>query len=139
MEPNEQIDEGGPIKVVIDSYEAIKNREMDRLSELHVERGYSRFNDLPPLELSGYEEAIRIKRSLMTQLADFNYQLKILDAMVIDNVAVVIYEVEYGGMLVYNYRFEGQLFSVRSRCTTILVKEGKSWKILHEHLSRMTD
>lgn len=127
------------IKVVIETYEAIKKRDLEKLISLHSENGYSRFSDLPPYDLTGFEEAIKVKQGLMTQLADFDYQLKILSVKVIDRVAIVTYEVSYGGMLVYNYRFEGRLFNVRSRCTSVLVKEGSEWKLLHEHSSRIPE
>jgi ketosteroid isomerase-like protein len=54
---------------------------------------------------------------------------------VLGDVAIVLYELEMSGLLVYQYRFEGSRWVRSARCTAVLKKEEGVWRIAHEHFS----
>ncbi|MEM2770600.1 MAG: nuclear transport factor 2 family protein, partial [Nitrososphaerota archaeon] len=58
---------------------------------------------------------------------------------VFGDVALATYLVKYKGMLVYQYRFEGQLISVTAFCSSVLVRGSEGWKIVHEHFTRIPE
>jgi ketosteroid isomerase-like protein len=115
--------------------EAIKNKDHTRLLDLHSSKGYTLYNDAPPYQLLEDEMALRLKLSLLNQVQDISYQLRDLHLNIYGDVAYAAYELEMSGILVYQYRFEGQRWVRRARCTTIMVREEGSWKIVHEHFS----
>ncbi len=117
--------------------EAIKNKDHAKLLELHSNKGYTLFNDVPPYQLLEDEMALRLKLSLLNQVQDISYQIRDLRLNIYGDVAYATYELEMNGILVYQYRFEGQRWVRRARCTTIMVREEGSWKIVHEHFSHM--
>lgn len=118
-------------------YEAIKNKDQAKLLELHSSREYTLFNDAPPYRLLEGEMGLRLKLSLMSQVQDISFQIRDLHLRVYGDVAYAAYELEMSGILVYQYRFEGQRWVRRARCTTVMVREEGSWKIVHEHFSQM--
>lgn len=133
------IEDEGAGRVILEMYEAMREADYERLADLHSSDGYTRYSDLPPYGLMDIEESLRAKASLMTQIQDFGYEITNLAVRELGGVAIATYEVSYGGILVYDYRFEGRSFRVRSRCTAILIKEAGRWRILHEHHSRIPE
>ncbi|MEM0382077.1 MAG: nuclear transport factor 2 family protein [Nitrososphaerota archaeon] len=123
------------LQTLTDSYEVIKNKDHNRLLELHSERGYTLFNDAPPHHLLEGEMGLKLKLSLLNQVQDISYEIRGLHLEVRGDVAFAVYELEMSGILVYQYRFEGQRWVRRARCTTVMVREEGSWKIVHEHFS----
>lgn len=121
----------------MESYEAIKNKDHAKLLGLHSGEDYTLFNDGPPQHILEDETGLRLKLSLLNQLQDVSYQIRDLHLKVYGEVAVAAYELEMSGILVYHYRFEGQRWVRRARCTTVMVLKEGSWKIVHEHFSPM--
>jgi len=78
---------------------------------------------------------LKLKLSLLNQVQDISYEIRGLHLEVRGDVAFAVYELEMSGILVYQYRFEGQRWMRRARCTTVMVREEGSWKIVHEHFS----
>jgi hypothetical protein len=55
-----------------------------------------------------------------------------------DTFAVATFIVKQSGMVVDNYSFRGQHFTMESRATFVLIKYQK-WKIVHIHLTKISD
>ncbi len=123
------------IEAILDVYEAMRTKDSERLISRHAKDGYSLFNDAPPYELLHDEDALRLKLSLMSQVQDLTYSVKEQSVEVLGDVAIVLYELEMSGLLVYQYRFEGSRWIRSARCTAVLKKEEGVWRIVHEHFS----
>ncbi len=123
------------LRALFDSFESMRNKDPDRLLELHSRRGYTLFNDAPPFQLLEDETGLSLKMSILSQVQDLTYNIRNLHVKVFGGVAVAAYELEMSGILVYQYRFEGQRWFRRARCTTVLLKEDEGWRIVHEHFS----
>ncbi|MCS7146102.1 MAG: nuclear transport factor 2 family protein [Nitrososphaerota archaeon] len=129
--------ESEALQTLMDSYESIKNKDHARLLSLHLGEEYTLFNDGPPQNLLEDDTGLRLKLSLLNQLQDVSYQIRGLHLKVYGEAAVAAYELEMSGILVYQYRFEGQRWVRRARCTTVMILREGSWKIVHEHFSPM--
>ncbi|GBC71027.1 hypothetical protein HRbin02_00804 [Candidatus Calditenuaceae archaeon HR02] len=129
--------ENEAVQTLIAVFEAVKNKDHAKLLDLHSSRGYTLFNDAPPYQLLEGEMGVRLKLSLMNQVQDISYKIRDLHLSVYGDVAYAAYELEMSGILVYQYRFEGQRWIRKARCTTVMVREDGSWKIVHEHFSHM--
>ncbi|MEM0481297.1 MAG: nuclear transport factor 2 family protein [Nitrososphaerota archaeon] len=123
------------IQTLTSVFDAIKNKDHAKLLDLHSTKRYTLFNDAPPYQLLEDEMGLRLKLSLLNQVQDVSYQIRDLHLSVYGDVACAAYELEMSGILVYQYRFEGQRWVRRARCTTVMVREEGSWKIVHEHFS----
>lgn len=120
------------------SFEVGKQGFSDDFNDLHSPR-YTRYSDLPPYHLQEREEALQLKMSLLTQLVDFKYDIENFQVVIADGTAVAFFILHYRGMAVNDYAFEGKVVKGTARCTLVLERVGGSWKILHEHLSRVPE
>lgn len=130
--------EGEVEQTLIISYESIKNKDVSTLLNLHLSPGYTLFNDGPPPSLLEDEIGLRLKLSLLNQVQDINYEIRGLHIKIFGETAIAAYELEMSGILVYQYRFEGQRWVRSARCTTVMARIDGSWKIVHEHFSPKT-
>jgi ketosteroid isomerase-like protein len=127
------------IEVVLDCWDSVKEGDFGRLASHYDPERFTLFSEHPPHGLERGERALLIKRGLITQVSGIEVELDGIEANVFGDVAVVTYTVSYKGMLVYQYRFEGQLISVTAFCTTVLIRQRDGWKIVHEHFTRLPE
>jgi Ketosteroid isomerase homolog len=132
-------DELAIAEVIVDCWNAVKEGDFGRLASHYDPERFTLFSEHPPHGLEHGERALLIKRSLITQVSGIEVELEGIEVNVFDDVALVTYTVSYKGMLVYQYRFEGQLISVKAFCTTVLVRQQDGWKIVHEHFTRLPE
>ena len=132
-------DELAIAEVIVDCWNAVKEGDFGRLASHYDPERFTLFSEHPPHGLEHGERALLIKRSLITQVSGIEVELEGIEVNVFDDVALVTYTVSYKGMLVYQYRFEGQLISVTAFCTTVLVRQQDGWKIVHEHFTRLSE
>ncbi len=123
------------LETVLRMYEAMREKDPDRLISVHSRSGYTLYNDAPPHDLLEGEMALRLKLSLMSQVQDLTYEVREQRVTVLGDFAVVTYELEMSGVLVYSYRFEGSHWARTARCTAVLRREEGGWVIIHEHYS----
>jgi len=123
------------LHTVVEALEAMRNKDPERLLTLHSSKSYTLFNDGPPSRLLHGEEALRLKLSLLSQVQDLTYEIRDPQVVVYRDFAVAAYHLAMKGILVYQYRFEGRGWLRSTRCTTVMVREEGSWKIIHEHYS----
>ena len=132
-------DELAIAEVIVDCWNAVKEGDFGRLASHYDPERFTLFSEHLPHGLEHGERALLIKRSLITQVSGIEVELEGIEVNVFDDVALVTYTVSYKGMLVYQYRFEGQLISVKAFCTTVLVRQQDGWKIVHEHFTRIPE
>jgi len=122
------------------AFEAGKNRNFGILSRIHVDdRRFSKFGENPPYEIQDARDALVLEEMGFASLSGYDYEIKNLRIVIIDQVAIATFVVNYSGVLVDNTTFEGRATKVKSRATFILTKAGPEWLIVHEHLSRIPD
>ena len=127
------------LETVLRVFEAGRRGDEEEIKNLHSDN-FTRFSELPPLHLQERDEALKLKTSLYTELIDFNYRIENFNVRLLsDNVALATFTLSYEGVYIYSYTFEGRPFTMNVRCTSVLVKEGSSWKIVHEHYSRLQE
>lgn len=105
----------------------------------HPDLSFTRFSDLPPFGRQGTEEAMRLKESLFRDLIDFAYKIEDVNIDLYGNVAVATFYIDYRGVYVYSYTFEGREFRQKARCTLVFHKKDSFWYIVHEHLSKFPE
>jgi hypothetical protein len=110
--------------------------EMEKFVEAHSQ-DYTRFSDLPPYTIQHRDLALRLKSSLFTELIDIQFQIREVEIQHYGDIAVATYILDYSGVAVNGYTFEGKKLESSSRCTTVLKRESDRWVIVHEHLSRI--
>ncbi|MEK6877479.1 MAG: nuclear transport factor 2 family protein, partial [Thermoproteota archaeon] len=99
---------------------------------------FSSYSDVPPLDLKDYATTIALQELRFVSISDYDYEIKNPRVDVFGDSAVVTFQVKQTGMLVDNYSFRGQHMSMESRGTFVLVKFPK-WKIVHVHLTKISD
>ncbi len=133
------VDQFGAVrKVLVELFEAARNKDFNRLSELNDWDGdYTKFGDLPPLERLEGEDAKHYDMVMFTNITDFTCVVEDLRVSSYGDVAVATCYLRYGGILVNDYAFEAQRFTKKSRATFILKRKGGGWVIVHQHISLM--
>ena len=127
------------METILRVLEAGRRGDADEIKSLHSE-SYTRYSELPPFHLQERDEALKLKTSLYTELVDFSYRVEDFSVrMLAENVALATFTLSYEGVYIYSYTFEGRPFTMKVRCTAVLVKEGGDWRILHEHYSRIPE
>ncbi len=126
--------------VIYGVLEAGKNRNFSLLSKLYAEDGrFSKFDDSPPYSRQTVEEAITQEEIAFASLSDYQYTIRELKIDLIGVVAIATFYLDYGGILVNNYTFEGRKISLTSRVTYVLEKRADGWIVVHKHSSRLPD
>lgn len=127
------------IKVVERFFECGKTKEMSELQKIQIDGPeFSSFSDVPPFDLKDYKTTIALEELRFASISDYNYEIKEPKITVFDNCAVVAFELIQKGMIVDNKSFTGEFNVIKGRATFVLKKQD-SWKILHIHLSSISD
>ncbi len=126
--------------VIYGVFEAGKNRNFGLLTKLYsVNDNFTKFDDTPPYSRQTVEEAIAQEEIAFASLSDFQYNIRDLRIDLIGLVAVATFYLDYGGVLVNNYTFEGRKINISSRATYVLEKRAGGWVIVHKHISRLSE
>lgn len=120
------------------SFEYGRQGLSEQFNETHSE-DYTRYSDFPPFRLQERDEGLQLKMSLLTQLVDFEFTIENFRVIASGELAVAVFILRYSGMAVNDYAFEGKLVKSVARCTVVLRRYGREWRILHEHLSRVPE
>lgn len=121
-------------ETVLKVLELGRSGDMEKFVEAHSE-DYTRFSDMPPFSLQHRDLALQLKRSLLAELIDVQYEIRDFDVRLYDDLAIAAYILEYSGVAVSGYTFEGRRLQKTVRCTTVLRRKLGRWVIVHEHLS----
>lgn len=114
-----------------------KNLAPLRAIQLNDSR-FSSYSDVPPLDLKDYATTIALQELRFVSVSDYNYEIKNPRVDIFGDSAVSTFQIKQTGMIVDNYSFRGQHLSMESRGTFVLVKSPK-WKIVHIHLTQISD
>ncbi|MEM0075804.1 MAG: nuclear transport factor 2 family protein [Conexivisphaerales archaeon] len=122
--------------VVYGMFEAGKNKDLTSLSYFHSSGNiFTKFDEFPPYTRQTSEQAIVYEQATFANISDYEYNIQDLRVDLLDDVAIATFYLEYKGVFINNYSFEGKTIGSRSRVTMVLAKFESSWKIVHEHFS----
>ena len=99
---------------------------------------FSAYSDVPPFDLKDFSTTSALEQLRFVSISDYDFELKNTRIDMFDTFAVVTFIVKQSGMVVDNYSFRGQHFTMESRATFVLIKYQK-WKIVHIHLTKISD
>ena len=127
------------LEIITIFFNAGKTKNLAPLSVIQLDDArFSSYGDIPPLDLKDYATTIALQQLRFVSISDYEFEIKNPRVDIFDNCAVATFTVLQKGMIVDNYSFRGQHFAMESRCTFVLIKSQK-WKIVHLHLSRISD
>ncbi len=118
------------MKVLTARFEAIKQRDHEKIAALIEPRRYTKFDDWPPFKrmgLNGVEE----EKAALRVLKEYVYRIEEPIIQINDGTAWVTFYLSYAG------RIRDLDFAIKSRATVIMVRTEEGWKIVHEHYSRL--
>ena len=99
---------------------------------------FSAYSDVPPFDLKDFATTSALEQLRFVSISDYDFELKNTRVDLFENFAIATFMVKQSGMVVDNYSFRGQHFTMESRATFVLVKYQK-WKIAHIHLTKISD
>jgi hypothetical protein len=123
------LDDEDVMMVLTARFEAIKQRDHEKIASLIDPRRYTKFDDWPPFKrmgLNGFEE----EKAALKVLKEYVYRIEEPIIQISDRTAWVTFYLNYAG------RIRDLDFAIKSRATVIMVKTEEGWKIVHEHYSR---
>ena len=124
------------IKIFFDSG---KTKNLAPLGAIQLnDTRFSSYSDIPPFDLKDYATTVALQELRFVSISDYEYEIINPKIDLFENSAVVTFQLKQTGMIVDNYSFRGQHFSMVSRATFVLIKSVK-WKIVHVHLSKISD
>jgi ketosteroid isomerase-like protein len=100
---------------------------------------FSKFDESPPYTRQNSEEAFMYEQARFANISDYQYRIEELRIDVIGFIAIATFYLEFKGVFVNDYSFEGSTVSGRSRMTMVIGKFADEWKIVHHHASRLSD
>ena len=99
---------------------------------------FSSYSDIPPFDLKDYATTVALQELRFVSISDYEYKIINPKIDLFENNAVVTFQLKQTGMIVDNYSFRGQHLSMLSRATFVMIKSTK-WKIVHVHLSKISE
>jgi SnoaL-like protein len=126
-------------EIITTFFNAGKTKNLAPLSVIQLDDArFSSYSDVPPLDLKDYATTIALQQLRFVSISDYEFEIKNARVEMFDNCAVATFIVRQTGMIVDNYSFRGQHYVMESRGTFVFIKTSK-WKIIHIHLSRISD
>ncbi len=127
------------IKIVELFFESGRTKNLQNLREIQLDdSNFSSFSDVPPYDLKDFVTSIALEELRFVSISDYQYEIKNPKISIFGDTAVVAFELLQKGMLVDNKAYTGEHIIIKGRATFVLVKK-PTWKIVHIHLSKISD
>jgi ketosteroid isomerase-like protein len=121
-------------------FEVGKSKDITSLSRFFAPSQYfSKFDESPPYTRQDADDAFMYEQARFANISDYEYKIDDLRIDVIGFIAIATFYLNFKGVFVNDYSFEGSTVGGRSRVTMVMGKFGDEWKIVHEHVSRFED
>jgi ketosteroid isomerase-like protein len=129
------------VAALITSYFDVgKTKDITILSRFFAPSQYfSKFDESPPYTRQNSDDAFVYEQARFANISDYEYKIDDLRIDVIGFIAIATFYLDFKGVFVNDYSFEGSAVGGRSRVTMVVGKFGDEWKIVHEHVSRFQD
>lgn len=132
-------DTGDILDIITTFFNAGKTKNVAPLGVIQLDDPrFSAYSDVPPFDLKDFSTTSALEQLRFVSISDYNFELKNTRIDMFDTFAVATFIVKQSGMVVDNYSFRGQHFTMESRATFVLIKYQK-WKIVHIHLTKISD
>lgn len=120
-------------------FNAGKTKNVAPLSVIQLnDPRFSAYSDVPPFDLKDFATTTALEQLRFVSISDYDFELENIRVDLFETFAVVTFTVKQSGMIVDNYSFRGQHFTMNSRATFVFIKYSK-WKIVHIHLTKISD
>ncbi len=127
------------IKIVELFFESGRTKNLQNLREIQLDdSNFSSFSDVPPYDLKDFVTSIALEELRFVSISDYQYEIKNPKISIFGDTSVVAFELLQKGMLVDNKAYTGEHIIIKGRATFVLVKK-PTWKIVHIHLSKISD
>ena len=129
------------VAALITSYfEVGKSKDITSLSRFFAPSQYfSKFDESRPYTRQNSDDAFMYEQARFANISDYEYKIEDLRIDVIGFMAIATFYLDYKGVFVNDYSFEGSTVGGRSRVTMVVGRFGDEWKIVHHHASRFED
>jgi ketosteroid isomerase-like protein len=118
-------------------FEVGKSKDIASLSGFFAPPQYfSKFDESRPYTRQNSDDAFMYEQARFANISDDEYKIDELRIDVLGLMAVATFYLEYKGVFVNDYSFEGSTVGGKSRVTMVVGKFGDGWKIVHQHSSR---
>jgi hypothetical protein len=116
-----------------------KTKNVAPLSVIQLDdHRFSAYSDVPPFDLKDFATTAALEQLRFVSISDYDFELKNTRVDLFETFAVATFTIRQSGMVVDNYSFRGQHFTMESRATFVLIKNQK-WKIIHLHMTKISD
>ncbi len=127
------------VDIVMTFFNAGKTKNVAPLGVIQLDDPrFSSYSDVPPFDLKDFATTSALEQLRFVSISDYDFELKNMRVDIFENFAVVTFTVRQSGMIVDNYSFRGQHMTMESRATFVMGKYTK-WKIVHLHLTKISD
>jgi uncharacterized protein (TIGR02246 family) len=116
------------LKVERDAWEAVKNKNIDALSDYYAEDA-SMFSEDQAYRIRGKADLVRAMKALIDQIDVASYQMLDPQVQVLGNTALLTYYFSLTGTS------GGENFSHSGKISVVFVKQDGKWRVLHDHSS----
>jgi len=121
-------------------FEVGKSKDITSLSRFFApSQFFSKFDESRPYTRQNSDDAFMYEQARFANISDYEYKIEDLRIDVIGFMAIATFYLDYKGVFVNDYSFEGSTVGGRSRVTMVVGRFGDEWKIVHHHASRFED
>ena len=121
-------------------FEAGKSKDLAALAGFHASRDlFTKFDENPPYTRQNSDEAFVYEQAAFANISDYAYSVDGLRIDLLGDVAIASFYLNYTGMFVNDYSFEGSPVRARTRASIVLARTPKGWKMVHQHFSRIPE
>lgn len=118
-------------------FEVGKTKDIASLSRFFAPAQYfTKFDESRPFTRQNSNDAFVYEQARFANISDYQFKIEDLRIDVLGLMAVATFYLDYKGVFVNDYSFEGSTVEGRSRVTMVAGRFGDSWKIVHQHSSR---
>ena len=110
----------------------IRDRNEDAIRAL-IDKGYTKFDDWPPFTRQESSVALQNEFGAFKVLTRYDYELTDFNVNIFGEVAIGTFVIHYTGIIRDNP------FDITSRVSSVLIRRGTGWKVIHEHFSRFPE
>ena len=119
-------------------FQLAQSKEIEKIEEF-LDPRFTKFGESPPYDRRDFGRALMLEQLHFASLSDYDFKIENLNTEVMGEVAVATFLLEVTGMIVDDYSFRGTSVNNKSRVTIVLKKDKNDhWKMVHQHLSKLT-
>ena len=124
--------------LIYNYFQLAKSKDIEKI-EKFLDPRFTKFGDSPPYDRRDFERALMLEQLYFASLSDYDFKIENLEINITGEVAVATFVLEVTGIVVDDYSFRGTSVNNKSRATIVLQKDiMDQWKMVHQHLSKLT-